>query len=236
MSVGEWVIPLTYDNVVNCQNCLIIDSLFGIGLSRDIFGELLDIFRHINDSCNKIVVAVDIPSGINCNTGRVMGCAIRADVTIAFSVLKIGHILFPGCDYSGKVYVVDIGIDVNYSKITIRKNTPVLWEDTLPKLKYTSNKYNRGYTLVCSVGNRCIGASKLVAMSALKIGAGIVSIACDGSAIPLYASCLTSVMYKLYDDVVNDDRITSIVIGPGCGVNNVTKQRTIDVLGKKIVF
>ncbi|WDM85676.1 NAD(P)H-hydrate dehydratase [Ehrlichia sp. JZT12] len=228
-----WVIPLTYNNIVSCESCLIIDSLFGIGLSRNIPEDLLDIFKYINSSCSKVVVAVDIPSGINCNSGQIMGCAIRADITITFSVLKIGHVLFPGCDYSGKVYVVDIGIDVDYSKITIHKNTPALWADAIPQLNYTSNKYNRGYTLVCSVGNKCIGASKLVAMSALKVGSGVVSIACDDNALALYASCLTSIMYKLYDDVINDERITSIVVGPGCGINGITKQRTIDILNKK---
>ena len=229
----EWVVPLTYDNIVNCKNSLVIDSLFGIGLSRNIADDLLGVFEHINNSSYKRVVSIDIPSGVNCNTGEVMGSAIRADVTITFSVLKIGHMLFPGCAYSGKVYIVDIGIDIDYSKIAIHKNTPLLWKESVPKLTYSSNKYNRGYTLVCSVGNKCIGASKLVAMSALKVGSGIVSIACDDSAIPLYASCLTSIMYKLYECVINDNRITSVVIGPGCGVSNVTKQRTIDVLNKR---
>ncbi|ABD45131.1 yjeF-related family protein [Ehrlichia chaffeensis str. Heartland] len=229
----DWVVPLTYDNVVNCQSCLVIDALFGIGLSRNIPENLSCIFHYINDSNNKVVVAVDIPSGINCDTGQVMGCAIRADVTVTFSVLKIGHVLFPGCDYSGKVHVVDIGIDIDDSKVVIRKNAPALWKHKMPKLEYTSNKYNRGYTLVCSVGNKSIGASKLVAMSALRVGSGIVSIACDSNAVAFYASCLTSIMYKLYDDVINDDRITSIVIGPGCGINDITKQRTMDILNKQ---
>ena len=229
----DWVIPLTYDSIVNCQSCLIVDAIFGVGLSRDIPEDLSYIFKYINNDSNNVIVAVDIPSGINCDTGQIMGCAIRADVTITFSVLKIGHILFPGCDYSGKVHVVDIGINIDYSKIAIRNNTPVLWKHEIPKLDYTINKYKRGYTLVCSVGNRSIGASKLVAMAALRAGSGIVSIACDSNAVAFYASCLTSIMYKLYDDVINDDRITSVVIGSGCGISDITKQRTVDVLSKK---
>ncbi|AHX04288.1 bifunctional ADP-dependent NAD(P)H-hydrate dehydratase/NAD(P)H-hydrate epimerase [Ehrlichia japonica] len=229
----DWVVPLTYDNIVNSQSCLIVDALFGIGLSRYIPEDLSCIFSYINNSNNKIVVAVDIPSGINCNTGQVMGCAIRADVTITFSALKIGHVLFPGSSYSGKVRVVDIGIGIDYSKVTIRKNTPTLWKNEIPKLEYITNKYTRGYTLVCSVGNKSIGASKLVAMSALRVGSGIVSIACDSNAFAFYASCLTSIMYRLYDDVINDDRITSIIIGPGCGISEITRQRTMDVLSKQ---
>ncbi|RZB12619.1 NAD(P)H-hydrate dehydratase [Ehrlichia minasensis] len=229
----DWVVPLTYDNIVNYQNCLIIDAIFGVGLSRNIPEDLSCIFRYINNDSNSVIVAVDIPSGISCDTGEIMGCAIRADVTITFSVLKIGHILFPGCDYSGKVHVVDIGINIDYSKIAIRSNTPVLWKHEIPKLDYTVNKYRRGYTLVCSVGNKSIGASKLVAMAALRTGSGIVSIACDSNAVAFYASCLTSIMYKLYDDVINDDRITSVVIGPGCGISDITRQRTINVLSKK---
>ena len=229
----NWVVPLTYDNIVNSQSCLIIDALFGIGLSRYIPEDLSCIFSYINSSNNKVVVAVDIPSGINCNTGQVMGCAIRADATITFSALKIGHVLFPGSSYSGKVYVVDIGVGIDCSKVTIRKNTPALWKNEIPRLEYITNKYTRGYTLVCSVGNKSIGASKLVAMSALRVGSGMVSIACDSNAFAFYASCLTSIMYKLYDDVINDDRITSIIIGPGCGISEITKQRTMDVLSKR---
>lgn len=179
----DWVIPLTYNSIVNCQSCLIIDAIFGIGLSRNIPEDLSCIFKYINNDSNNVIVAVDIPSGINCDTGQIMGCAIHADVTITFSVLKIGHILFPGCDYSGKVHVVDIGINIDYSRVAIRNNTPVLWKHEIPKLDYTVNKYKRGYTLVCSVGNKSIGASKLVAMAALRTGSGIVSIACDSNAV-----------------------------------------------------
>ena len=228
----EWVCSLTYDNIVNYENYIVIDALFGIGLSRCIGEDLLPILNYINSS-NKVVVAVDIPSGINCDTGQVMGCALRADLTVTFSGLKIGHVLFPGCDYSGRIRIVDVGIDIDNTAVTIRKNAPILWKDEIPKLTYNSNKYNRGYTLVCSTGSKSIGASKLAAMSALKVGSGIVSIACDNVAVELYATCLTSIMYKLYDDVIDDDRVTSVLIGPGCGVSNITKQRVINVLQKK---
>ncbi|QLK56846.1 NAD(P)H-hydrate dehydratase [Ehrlichia ruminantium] len=228
----DWIVALTYDSIVNCTNSIIVDALFGIGLSRDVCDGLSKIFNYINSS-NKIVIAVDIPSGVNCDTGQVMGCALRADLTITFSVLKMAHVLFPGCYYSGRVHVVDIGIDIDDSVVKIHKNTPILWKDEIPKLTYTSNKYNRGYTLVCSIGNKSVGASKLAAMSALKVGSGIVSIACDSVALDLYAVCLTSIMYKLYNDVINDDRITSVLIGPGCGTSDITKQRVISVLQKK---
>ncbi|QGR02409.1 NAD(P)H-hydrate dehydratase [Ehrlichia ruminantium] len=228
----DWVVSLTYDNIVNCKNDIIVDAVFGIGLSRCVGNDLSEIFNFINSS-NKKVIAVDIPSGINCDTGQVMGCALRADITVTFSVLKIGHVLFPGCDYSGRVHIVDVGIDIDSTTITVKKNTPVLWKSEIPRLTYASNKYSRGYTLVCSVGNKSIGASKLAAMSALKVGSGIVTIACDNVAMELYAACLTSVMYKLYDDVIDDDRVTSILIGPGCGISDITKQRVINVLEKR---
>ena len=91
------------------KNSLIIDCLFGIGLNKKIKGIFLKTILKINKSKEK-VVSIDIPSGINGNSGKIMGCAVKADLTLALHSKKIGHNFFPGNKLSGKIKIVDIGI------------------------------------------------------------------------------------------------------------------------------
>ena len=97
------------------KNSAIIDSIFGIGLNRPISGTLKSVILRMN-KLNKII-SIDIPSGINGDTGKILGCAVKAHTTLALHVKKIGHTLNPGKKYSGKIIVVDIGISkkFNYS-------------------------------------------------------------------------------------------------------------------------
>ncbi|UTO55966.1 NAD(P)H-hydrate dehydratase [Neoehrlichia mikurensis] len=220
---------ISEENLKRDDSSLIVDAIFGTGLTRPICGSLLGVVSYINQS-NKIVVAVDVPSGINSDSGEIMGAALFANLTVTFSYLKLGHMISPGKHYSGKVCISDIGLKYNGS--AVYHNSPLLWKEHLPKLNYKSNKYNRGYAIVCSIDNKSVGASKLAAMSALRAGAGIVTIACDSNAIALYASSLTAIMYKLYDDVIDDERINAILIGPGCGLSKCVKERTIKALSK----
>jgi len=91
------------------KKSVIIDCLFGTGLSRKILGNLKKIILKINKS-NQKVISIDIPSGINGDTGKIYGCAIRANITLALHARKIGHTLNPGKKYSGKIAIVNIGI------------------------------------------------------------------------------------------------------------------------------
>ena len=91
------------------RNSIIIDCIFGIGLNRKIRGIYKDIIKKINSS-NAKIISIDIPSGINGNTGKTMGLAVKADFTYALHARKIGHILNSGKRYSGKITEIDIGI------------------------------------------------------------------------------------------------------------------------------
>ncbi|TZF79213.1 NAD(P)H-hydrate dehydratase [Anaplasma marginale] len=191
---------------------VIIDAIFGIGLSRPMDEGLQKIVSKINSS-GKYVVAVDMPSGINSDTGEVMGAAIRSDLTVTFSCLKFGHVISPGRYHAGEVRIKDIGLEVNGAQAF--RNTPDLWRALIPRPDYKSHKYNRGYAAVCSVGVRSVGAVKLAALAALRIGSGAVAVACADEEICLYASALTAVMYKSYEEVLSDSRVTTLLIGPG---------------------
>ncbi len=90
------------------KNSILIDCVFGLGLNRKISGMLRSVILKINKA-NKII-SIDIPSGIHADTGKVLGCAVKANVTLALHSKKIGHIINPGKKYSGKIKIVDIGI------------------------------------------------------------------------------------------------------------------------------
>ena len=95
------------------KNSAIIDSIFGIGLNRPISGTLKSVILRMN-KLNKII-SIDIPSGINGDTGKILGCAVKAHTTLALHTKKIGHTLNPGKKYSGKIIVVDIGISKKFN-------------------------------------------------------------------------------------------------------------------------
>ena len=97
------------------KNSVIIDCIFGFGLNRPISGTLKSVILRMN-KLDKII-SIDIPSGINGDTGRILGCAVKAHTTLALHAKKIGHTLNPGKKYSGKIIIVDIGISkkFNYS-------------------------------------------------------------------------------------------------------------------------
>ena len=95
------------------KNSAIIDSIFGNGLNRPISGTLKSVILRIN-KLNKII-SIDIPSGINGDTGKILGCAVKAHTTLALHAKKIGHTLNPGKKYSGKIIVVEIGISNKFN-------------------------------------------------------------------------------------------------------------------------
>ena len=94
------------------SNSIIIDCLFGTGLSRKISGSLKEIIYKINRSKQKII-SIDIPSGVHGDSGKIMGCAVKANMTLVLHAKKTGHTLHPGKQYCGKIVVVDIGISKN---------------------------------------------------------------------------------------------------------------------------
>ena len=177
-------------------------------------------------------VAVDIPSGVDSNTGEVLGVAPRCDLTVTFFRKKPGHLLNPGRDLSGEISIADIGIDTAFLKTvktTIFENSPKHWLKELPHPVSDDHKFKRGSTLIVG-GPSMTGASRLAAKSAARIGSGLVTITAPSEALALYASDDPSFIIKPYKncneifDLFEDERFTSILIGPGCGVNQTTKD------------
>lgn len=202
---------------------LVIDALLGTGLNKNVDGAYANAIAAINAS-GVPVVAVDIPSGINATTGRVMGCAVRAEFTVSFAAAKRGHYLLPGKEHTGRLHVVDIGIEVADAGAYL--NAPDLWE--LPNPSLSSHKYSRGHALVMGGQISSMGAAKLTANAALKVGAGAVSVICDKETLPIYAASLAAVMTKPagsmdeFYKIIHEPRVSALAIGPGAGVNEQT--------------
>lgn len=210
---------------------VIIDALFGTGLARDLEGSARLAVERMNASGGPIL-AVDLPSGIDGDTGEVRGIAAKAVRTVTFAARKPCHLLMPGRAYSGAVEVADIGIA---RKTLVAKggslfaNSPALWRHVLPKPGLSSHKYERGHTLVASGGATRTGAARLAARAALRIGSGLVTVASPPEALGVNAAHLTAVMLRGCDGpeglntILQDARFNALVLGPALGVHAATR-------------
>ena len=156
---------------------VIIDAIFGIGLNREVTGPALEAIRLINAS-GAPVVSADIPSGVEADTGRIMGQAVRADVTVTFSMAKIGHFAEPGCTCCGRVEVRDIGIPRSVlEKCRTDTHAMLDGEIRLPRRNPLSHKGDHGKVLIAGGCVGYTGAPTLCARAAVRSGAGLVYLA-----------------------------------------------------------
>ncbi|MEL7486834.1 MAG: NAD(P)H-hydrate dehydratase [Pseudomonadota bacterium] len=226
--------PAILDNAA-----LIVDALFGTGLSRDIDSAAAAMIAAAN-AHPAPVFAIDIPSGVDADTGAVKGVAISAVRTATFFTKKPGHVLFPGRALSGVVEAVDIGIDGKTLEairpLTV-ENQPAVWGRAFPRPGFQSHKYARGGAAVVTGSRFATGAARLAAMGALRAGAGVVTLLSPREAAVENAAHATSLMVRLCDDAPDvaaflaDARYRTAVIGPGAGVNEGTAQSTLAILG-----
>ncbi len=209
---------------------LIVDALFGAGLTRPLDGKAAGLIEAANAG-GAPILAVDLPSGIDGRTGEVRGTAIRARRTITFVRLKPGHLLLPGRLHCGKTEIAQIGIpDAVLEEIqpSTFHNLPPLWREHLRPLTPGDHKYSRGHALVVSGPANSTGAARLAAAGALRIGAGAVTVASPPGALLVNATHLTAIMVRAFKDaeefskLIMDRRCNSVVIGPGNGVGAAT--------------
>ena len=176
---------------------VVIDGLFGAGLTRPIDGVARDIINEIN-LYKKPCLAIDVPSGVHGDSGAVLGAAPQADLTVTFFRHKPGHLLFPGRGLCERVQVADIGIpDAVLGDISPNqwKNAPMFWAADFPRPNAAGHKYGRGHAIVAG-GGALTGAARLAAYGALRSGAGLVSIASPPEAVAIYRSGRPSIMVR----------------------------------------
>lgn len=216
---------------------LIIDALFGAGLDRPLKGDPRIMIEAVNAS-GVPVLSVDLPSGINGNSGEVMGTAIRATETVTFFRPKPGHLLLPGRSHCGRLRVIDIGIDADVlARIApmTAENNPDLWGDDFPLPSVEGHKFTRGHVVVVSGDIAATGAARLSARAALRGGAGLVSVATPRGALAVNAAALTAVMVKPVDTpdefaALIGGKVNACVIGPGAGIGAHTRDLVIAAL------
>jgi len=217
---------------------VVVDALFGAGLARAIEGDFAALIEALNAS-GLPVVAVDVPSGVDGTTGAVRGVAVRAIATVTFFRLKPGHLLLPGRELCGETRVAGIGIPDSVLDIMKPKtfaNEPALWLPHFPWPKPQAHKYARGHAVVASGPVYSTGAGRLGAMGALRMGAGLVTIASPKDAVVVNASHLTAIMVRPADDAKDlanlllDERKNAVLIGPGVGVGDRTKAMVMAAL------
>lgn len=155
----------------------VIDAIFGTGLSRELSHEYIQVINAMNDF-SALKFAVDIPSGICSDNGKVLGAAVRCDYTITFSFEKIGHFLWPGNEYTGKLICVPIGITEKSWLNQTPSAIALEWADLchLPKRMAHSNKGTYGKLLIIAGTKNMAGAAILAAKAAYRTGAGLVKV------------------------------------------------------------
>jgi len=211
---------------------LVIDALFGAGLDRTVEGLPRAMIEAMN-ACGAPVVAVDLPSGVNGNTGAVMGAAVTATRTVTFFRRKPGHLLLPGRLHCGMLNVADIGIAANVLE-KVRPatfaNDPPLWMPMFPWPQPQGHKYARGHAVVVSGGLSTTGAARLAARGALRAGAGLVTIASPRDALAVNAAASLAVMVRAVDgaeelaEFMADKRRNAVALGPGGGVGPAMRE------------
>lgn len=213
---------------------VVIDAIFGTGLNSPVRGLQAEAIRLIN-SAPATVFAVDIPSGVNGSDGRILGDAVRADLTVTFDTAKIGHGSRPGADYAGQLEIVDIGIpQMGRSPLSsvVRLIDSRIAADLLPQRSPVGHKGRFGHLLVVAGSRGKTGAAALAGSAAARSGCGLVTVAVPASVHDIIEIKLTEVMSAPLADRdgllsvaamehIRDllDGKQALAIGPGLGVN-----------------
>lgn len=208
---------------------LVVDAVFGLGLNRPMSGLALATLQAVA-AARVPVVAVDVPSGVQGDTGLDgEGGALSCKLTVTFGQRKPAHLLLPGRFLCGEVVVADIGLPrdaLAQIEPTVFENTPGLWMPLWPRASVDTHKYRRGHALVYG-GAVMTGAARLAARACARMGAGLTTVAVPRSAFAIYATALTSVMVQPLqgDDsealaqslghVLEDARLSAVLLGPG---------------------
>ena len=217
---------------------LLVDALFGAGLSRDLEGEARALVEAMAAS-GLPIVAVDMPSGVDGDTGAVRGAAAPAAASVTFFRRKPGHLLLPGRALCGETMLADIGLPGEVlGPIAPRcfENLPGLWGDALPRPLAEGHKFARGHVLV--VGGEALGgAARLAAIAALRAGAGLATIVAPDAALAAHrAAADASMMVEALPAdgglaaSLADARRNALVVGPGNGVGEATRGRVLEAL------
>ena len=215
---------------------LVIDALFGAGLTRRIDGAAAALIDRL-DRDKLPVVAVDVPSGLHGDTGEVMGTAPHAELTVTFFRGKPGHYSLEGLRRCGVLQIVDIGIPrevLDTIAPQLWRNEPALWAHALRRDDPGDHKYARGHLTILG-GEQATGAARMAALAARRAGAGLVTIAAPESAAAIYRAAEPGnlIATSSVTQIIEDPRRNAFLIGPGSGVNARTREAVLAALAAR---
>lgn len=208
-------------------SALVVDALFGAGLSRPLEGVAAEVLQ-IANQLKRPLVAIDVPSGVWGDTGQFQG-AVPCALTVTFFRLKPAHCLMPSRALCGEVVLADIGIEADAypaDRVHTWENVPALWHDTWPAPGPLAHKYDRGHAAVWGSAGMP-GAARLSARAAARVGAGLTTVCVPAHAWPVYASGLDCIMvHPVAGQAENeraadwgrwleDPRLRAVLLGPG---------------------
>ena len=208
---------------------VIIDALFGAGLSKPLPSLASDLFSRAS-AANTPIIGVDLPSGLPGDLAAPLGDAPRCVLTVTFHRKKPAHVLEPGRSLCGEVVVADIGLG-KVTGPTLFENAPGLWLDRFPWPLAAAHKHARGALVVVSGHISSTGAARLAARGGLRIGAGLVTVLSPPDALMVNAAQLEAVMVRPFANAgelgLAAARSSAAVIGPAAGVGLSTRENLL---------
>ncbi|MGD8388966.1 MAG: NAD(P)H-hydrate dehydratase [Desulfobacteraceae bacterium] len=219
----------------------VIDAIFGTGLDREVGGRYADVIHRINQS-GKPVLSLDIPSGVQGDTGRVMGVAVRANATVTFGLPKLGNLLYPGADLCGELFVTHISFPpamIAEKGLKVEINVT----DPLPDRDPKGHKGTFGDVLFVAGASTYFGAPLFSALSFLRSGGGYARLAAPASMIPHIASQGSEIVFVPQEETTegsiagkNRDALLArgaeadmVVLGPGLSLVEETQALARDL-------
>ncbi|MGN0396202.1 MAG: NAD(P)H-hydrate dehydratase [Coprococcus sp.] len=229
-----------YDHIPKQTYDVIVDGIFGVGLSRDVSGLHKEVIEILNQMTG-LKAAIDVPSGIDSTTGAILGTAFRADITVTFGLMKSGLIFYPGHEYCGTIYTADIGFpqkvieDVKPKYFTFDKKDASL---RIPKRRNDSNKGTYGKVAVIAGNKDISGALTLAAKAAYKTGCGLVKVYTHESNRNIIGITVPEAVVMTYNDSASamlcvEDAMSygdTLLIGPGIGTEGIAVLMLIKIL------
>jgi len=221
---------------------LVIDALLGTGRSRPVEGALAEVLGRVGAARSTAraprVVAVDLPTGVDADTGAADPLAVAADLTVTLGMAKVGLYLPPGALLAGRVEVVDIGLPRAEESDASTESLDARWvRERLPERPATGNKGTFGRVLVVAGSERYVGAARLAAAACYRAGAGLVTVACPSRLQAMIAPALAECTYLPTGETGAADAILEalasydvLLIGPGLGQEDRTRADVVEVL------
>ncbi len=216
------------------DDAIVLDGIFGTGFKGEIKGFLLDIINIINQS-KSLKISIDIPSGLNGNTGFVNPIAIDSDITIFLGMPKIGFFINAGPNYIKKLEYVDFGLSEKYKSIAkeILVMEKINYKEYLPKIDKKRHKYQAGFVAGIAGSKGMFGAAKLSALGALRSGCGIVKLITEEEIDYNPLEIVNLIMKYKADHVLEIvNKADSVFIGPGLGRDKNVYAFLSDILPK----